>query len=73
MFIATHSELLANKFNISRKSSDEIKFFSLYKGDDGSIKADTDTRFDLLQPNKLMQASVEQYESEVERGLGDNA
>ncbi|MDR0490790.1 MAG: AAA family ATPase [Oscillospiraceae bacterium] len=69
IFIATHSEMLSNEFSISRKNSDEVKFFSLYKDENGEIKADTDTRFDLLHPNKLTQASVEQYEREIERGL----
>ena len=72
IFIATHSKMLANEFSISRKDNDEVKFFSLYKSEDGSIKADTDSRFDLLKPNKLTQASVEQYEREIERGLGCN-
>jgi AAA15 family ATPase/GTPase len=72
IFIATHSELLANEFSISSKDDDSVKFFSLYKGEDGAIKADTDRRFDLLEPNKLTQASVAQYEREIERGLGGN-
>lgn len=74
IFIATHSELLANELSISqsRKESDEVKFFSLYKEGKEGVKADSDSRFDLLQPNKLMQASVEQYEREVKRGLGGN-
>jgi AAA15 family ATPase/GTPase len=70
IFVATHSEILANEFSISRKDSDEVKFFSLYISEDGAIKSDTDTRFDLLHPNKLTQASVEQYEREIERDLG---
>jgi predicted ATPase len=72
IFVATHSELLANEFSISQKDDDCVKFFSLYKGVDGAITANTDTRFDLLEPNKLTQASVEQYEREIERGLGGN-
>jgi predicted ATP-dependent endonuclease of OLD family len=72
IFIATHSELLANEFSISRKNSDKLKFFSLYKNSDENIEADTDTRYDLLSSNKLTQAAVEQYEREIERGLGGN-
>jgi hypothetical protein len=47
-------------------------FFSLYKREDGTIKADTDIRFDLLEPNKLTKTSVEQYEREIARKLGEN-
>jgi energy-coupling factor transporter ATP-binding protein EcfA2 len=72
VFVATHSKLLANEFGIIRGDNDEVKFFSLYKTGDGTIKADTDTRFDLLHPNKLTQASVEQYEREIERGFDGN-
>ncbi len=72
IFIATHSEMLANEVSISRNHSDNIKFFSLYKDKNGKVKADSDMRFDLLQPNKLMQASVEQYEREIKRGLIGN-
>jgi len=72
IFVATHSELLANEFSISQKDDDCVKFFSLYKGVDGAITANTDSRFDLLEPNKLTRASVEQYEREIERGLGGN-
>jgi AAA15 family ATPase/GTPase len=69
VFVATHSKMLANEFSISCESGDEVKFFSLYKADNGTIKVDTDERFDLLQPNKLTEASVAQYEREIERGL----
>jgi predicted ATP-dependent endonuclease of OLD family len=72
IFAATHSELLANEFSISKKDDDSVKFFSLYKGNDGTIKADTDSRFDLLEPNKLTEAVVKQYKREIERGLGGN-
>jgi hypothetical protein len=72
VFVATHSDLLANEFSISRKDSDELKFFSLYHNDNGNIAADTDIRFDKLSPNPLTQASVEQYEREIEWGFSDN-
>ncbi|MDR1532707.1 MAG: AAA family ATPase [Clostridiales bacterium] len=72
VFVATHSKMLANEFSISRNNGDDVKFFSLYKTAGGIINADTDARFDLLQPNKLTEAAVEQYEREIERGLGGN-
>ena len=72
IFIATHSKMLANEFNVSEKDDDKISFISLYKDSDKSIKASADSRFALLTPNKLTEASVEQYEREIEKGLGGN-
>ena len=72
IFIATHSKMLANEFNVSEKGDDKISFISLYKDSDKSIKASADSRFALLTPNKLTEASVEQYEREIEKGLGGN-
>jgi predicted ATPase len=73
IFIATHSEILAEYFAVLRKKSkgDEVKFFSLYK-DGEQIKYDADSRFDLLRPNNLMAESAKVYELEIERGFGDN-
>jgi len=72
IFITTHNELFANEFDVSGKETDKIKFISVYRTDDGTIKTATDTRFDGLTPNKLTAAVVEQYEREIEKGLGGN-
>jgi AAA15 family ATPase/GTPase len=71
IFLATHNEFLANEFSVSSNDDDNLKYFSLYKEKFGSIKADTSRRFDLLKPNKLIEMSVEQYERELDKGLGD--
>jgi AAA15 family ATPase/GTPase len=70
IFIATHSELLADYFNTIRKSNDEVMFVSLYK-DGETIRADTNDRFDLLRPNKLMEEPVKLYEAKLDRRFGD--
>jgi predicted ATP-dependent endonuclease of OLD family len=57
VFIATHSELLANYFLVNRKKSDEVMFYSLYKNGE-HIKYDSNDRFDLLNPNKLTDEPV---------------
>jgi AAA15 family ATPase/GTPase len=73
IFIATHSEILAEYFAVLREKSrdDDVKFFSLYK-DGEQIKYDAGDRFDLLMPNKLTAEPVKLYELEIERGLGGN-
>jgi AAA15 family ATPase/GTPase len=71
IFLATHSEFLANEFFVSSNDDDSLKYFSLYKDESGSIKADTDRRFDLLNPNRLTETSVEQYKRELDKGLDD--
>jgi AAA15 family ATPase/GTPase len=70
IFLATHSKFLANEFSVSSNKNDDLKYFSLYKDNDGFIKADTDSRFDLLKPNKLTESSIDQYEREIDKGLG---
>ncbi|MDR2615124.1 MAG: AAA family ATPase [Oscillospiraceae bacterium] len=73
IFIATHSEILAEYFSVLRKKNggDEVKFFSLYK-DGEKIGYDAGDRFDLLTPNSLAAEPVKLYELEIERGLGGN-
>jgi ABC-type arginine transport system ATPase subunit len=71
IFLATHNEFLAKEFSVSSSDVDKLKYFSLYKEKSGSIKADTSRRFDLLKPKKLIEMSVEQYERELDKELGD--
>jgi AAA15 family ATPase/GTPase len=70
IFIATHSELLADYFLVDSKKSDALMFFSLYKDGD-QIKHDYSDRFDLLSPNKLMDERVRLYEKRLDKVLGD--
>ena len=68
IFVATHSELLANYFSVNRSGGDIVMFTALYK-DDVQIKANTSDRFDLLEPNNLTAEPVKLYEKEIEKGL----
>ena len=71
IFLATHSEIFASYLAVNRNKGDSVKFISLYKDGEG-IKADTDSRFDLLEPNNLIEEPVKLYKKEIERGLGGN-
>jgi predicted ATPase len=70
IFVATHSEILASYFEVKRKNSDNVMFYSLYK-DGEQIKANKNARFDLLKPNYLTAEQVKLYECEIEKGLGN--
>ena len=70
IFLATHNEILANYFDINRQKGDKVMFASLYKNGDG-IKANTSDRFDFIEPNKLTEESVKQYEKEIEKRLNN--
>ncbi|OAV67444.1 cytochrome c biogenesis protein CcmA [Bacteroidales bacterium Barb6XT] len=70
IFIATHSEILASYFDVKRKDSDSVMFYSLYK-DGRQIKADKNEKFNLLKPNHLTAEQVKLYECEIEKGLGN--
>jgi energy-coupling factor transporter ATP-binding protein EcfA2 len=70
IFIATHSELLADYFLVNSEKDDAVMFYSLYK-DGGKIKYDRSDRFDLLNPNKLTDERVRLYEKRLDKVLGD--
>jgi ABC-type multidrug transport system ATPase subunit len=70
IFIATHSELLADYFDTIRQDEDKVLFVSLYKDGD-FIKANTNDRFDLLSPNKLIEEPVKLYKKKLDRGFGE--
>ena len=86
IFLATHSEILASYICTLRKSTDHVKFFSLYKEKRQhvkffslckekdpygyEIKYDSSERFDLLRPNTLTAEKVKLYEAKLEKGLG---
>jgi len=69
IFLATHNEVLASYFSVNKQNSDNVMFYSLYK-DGKHIKADSNDRFDLLNPNKLTEEPVKLYERRLDRGLG---
>jgi energy-coupling factor transporter ATP-binding protein EcfA2 len=71
IFLATHSEILASYFNVNRKDNDSVMFYSLSKAENGSIKADKNNRFDLLEPNTLTAEPVKLYERELEKRFGN--
>jgi len=71
IFIATHSEILASYFYVNKLQGDDVMFYSLYKDEQGQIKADSNDRFDLLYPNKLTEEPVKLYEKQIAKGLGN--
>jgi predicted ATPase len=71
IFIATHSELLASYFSVNQQRNDDVMFHSLYKDKQGQIKADSNSRFDLLEQNKLTEEPVKLYEEQIKKGLGN--
>ena len=71
IFLATHSEILASYFSVNRNKGDKVMFYSLYKNE-SEIVADTNDRFDLLEPNNLTFEPVRLYERKLERGAGGN-
>ena len=71
IILATHSEIFASYLAVDRKNEDDVLFISLYQ-DNGRIKANSSTRFDLLEPNNLTAEPAKLYEKEIEKGLGGN-
>jgi predicted ATPase len=69
IFIATHSEILASYFYVNQQQGDSVMFYSLYKNEQGQIKADSNDRFDLLYHNKLTEEPVKLYEKQIEKGF----
>lgn len=71
IFMATHSEILSSYFSVNQRQDDNVMFYSLYKDEQGQIKADSNNRFDLLEHNKLTEEPVKLYEKQIEKGLGN--
>jgi len=69
IFLATHSEILADYISTLKNTDDSVMFYSMYKNGD-SIKYDSSERFDLLKPNNLTEQPVKLYEAKLDRGLG---
>ena len=70
IFIATHSEILASYFSVLKGKDDSVMFYSLYK-DGEQIKYDSNDRFNLLNPNNLIDEPVKLYEKQLDKVLGD--
>jgi len=70
IFIATHSEILANYFSVNQRKDDSVMFYSLYK-EQGHIKVDSNDRFDLLEQNKLTEEPVKLYKKQINKGLSN--
>jgi len=69
IFLTTHSDLLAEYFQVNRRKKDNVIFHSLYK-DGKQIKADSNERFDLLNPNELREERMRLYTKYVRKVMG---
>lgn len=70
VFIATHSELLANYFDVLKRKQDTVMFYSLYKDGNG-VNADSNDSFEWLNPNNLNDEPVRLYELRLDKVFGN--
>ncbi|MFI3213007.1 MAG: AAA family ATPase [Eubacteriales bacterium] len=66
IFIATHNYNFAKYIEVLSKDSDNVRYHSLYKTDDG-VKCETEEKFTLLSNNALREDNINLYDAEMKK------
>ena len=64
IFISTHDYTLSKYFDINSKDKNSVKFFSLYKTDDG-VKCEGSNKFKNLEINTIRDTFIQLYQDEI--------
>ncbi|MDX2102568.1 MAG: ATP-binding protein [Alphaproteobacteria bacterium] len=70
IFISTHNYIVLKEIDLLANHDDQIKFFSLYKGEDGDISCHTASNFLSLQHNAITEKFDDLYDREIIRQFG---
>ncbi|MDD3322190.1 MAG: AAA family ATPase [Paludibacter sp.] len=66
IFLATHNYSFAKYIEVLSEDSDNVRYHSLYKTDDG-VKCETETKFTLLSNNALREDNINLYNVEMKK------
>ncbi|MFI3327379.1 MAG: AAA family ATPase [Clostridia bacterium] len=66
IFIATHNYNFAKYIEVLSKDSDDVRYHSLYKTDDG-VKCEIEEKFTLLSNNALREDNINLYDAEMKK------
>lgn len=68
IFLATHSYVVVKELDLRMKSTDRVRFFSLYREEqNGEIVARAADEFASIDPNLIVDTLVDLYDRDVER------
>ena len=62
IFLATHDYNLMKYFGIKKQDADQVCFHGFYKTEDGSVKCDTKSDYQLLKHNPIIEANIQLLE-----------
>lgn len=68
IFITTHDYIFSKYFDVKRSDNDKIKYFSLYKTDDG-VDYEDSLKLEYLERNEIRDTFIKLYEDEIERTM----
>jgi predicted ATPase len=69
IIVATHSYNFARYFDVLRKKSDNVQFFSLYKVDTGFVQYSQSDSFIKLSPNLIDEAGERLYNDVIQKAM----
>ncbi|GHV29542.1 hypothetical protein FACS1894167_09010 [Synergistales bacterium] len=68
VFLATHNYFVAKYLNLLKPGEDKIVFHALYKYG-GTVTSESNSDFEMLDNNLIVEQSIRLYEEEVEKAL----
>ncbi len=68
IFITTHDYIFSKYFDVKRSDNDKIKYFSLYKTEDG-VDYEDSLKLEYLERNEIRDTFIKLYEDEIERTM----
>lgn len=69
VFLSTHNYVVLKEFDLRKTKKDQIRYVSLYRGENGVVSNSTD-RYADIEPNAIADTFTKLYDEEVRRGLG---
>lgn len=71
IFLATHDYVVLKEFDLRRRETDRVRFFSLYRDETTKdLECQATDDFDAVDPNLILDTMVDLYDRDVKRALG---
>ncbi len=69
LFVSTHNYPFLKYFDLLKSDDDRVKYYSLYKDDEGSIRVSSTTDYLAIEPNVIRDTYLDLYEMEIRKNL----
>jgi predicted ATP-dependent endonuclease of OLD family len=70
VFLSTHNYVLLKEFDLRRKDTDKVRYFSLYRQSGAPVSAKATDSYDKIDPNVLNETFSDLYDRELSRSIG---